>query len=69
MKEIVSYRRTLNRRLDRQWEWACPIWFGPGMFADAWITNRLPFKRKRDAVADMKRTMKKFGVTKKTECF
>lgn len=65
--KIVNFRKCLTHRLDGQWEWSCPIWFSKGMFADATINNARLLNTKEEAVKDMTKTMKKFGVTKQTE--
>lgn len=66
MTRVAGYRKSLNLRLDGEWEWACPVWFGPGIFASAWIKGRGPFKTQKEAVADMKATLPLFGITEKT---
>jgi hypothetical protein len=65
MNKIVAYRKSLCHNLAREWEWSCPVWFGHGIFADAVIRGRHPFRRKSDAIRDLNKTMKLFGVTKK----
>ena len=66
MKEIVAYRKSLCYNLAREWEWSCPVWFGPGLFADAFIKGTKAFKTKTEAVKDMNRSIKLFGITRKT---
>ena len=66
MTRVAGYRKSLNRRLDEKWEWACPVWFGPGMFANAWIKGSRPFDTQKEAIADMQQTLPLFGITKET---
>jgi hypothetical protein len=66
MKKIVSYRRAYTRRLDKSWDWACPVWFSEGMFADATIHSIRTFKNRTECIKDMDETMALF-VTKETK--
>lgn len=66
MKEIVAYRKSLCYNLAREWEWSCPVWFTAGMFADAMLKGTKAFRTKREAVKDMNRAIKLFGITRKT---
>jgi hypothetical protein len=65
--KIVGYRKCFTHRLDRKWDWQCPVWFTQGMFANATIHSARDFDTQEDAVADMEATMKLFGVTKRTK--
>lgn len=66
MKKIVGYRKSLCHKLDGKWEWACPVWFNNGMFANAWIRGTDSFDSKEKAVEDMTKTLRMFGITKRT---
>jgi hypothetical protein len=65
--KIVGYRKCLTHRLDQTWDWECPVWFNEGMFAHAYIKCVGTFKTREDAEADMAKTLKLFGVTKRTK--
>lgn len=66
-KKIVGYRKCFTHKLDGKWDWQCPVWFTEGMFANATIHSTRDFNTQEEAVADMEKTMKLFGVTKRTK--
>lgn len=66
MKPIVGYRKTYTHRLDGKWDWSCPVWFDNGIFASAMITSSQYFETKREAIKNMKDSLKLFGITNKT---
>jgi hypothetical protein len=66
MKKIVGYKNSLCQRLDSKWEWTCAVWFGHGMFADAYIKGTKPFDTHEEATANMDKTIRLFGITKRT---
>lgn len=65
--KIVGYRKCFTHRLDRKWDWNCPVWFTESIFANAMIKSAREFDTQEEAVADMEATMKLFGVTKRTK--
>lgn len=65
--KIVSYKRCFYHNLKKRWEWSCPVWFNTGLFADAWVKPTKEFDTMEEAEEDMVKTMKKFGVTKRTQ--
>ena len=65
--KIVGYRKCFTHKLDGKWDWQCPVWFNQGMFANAMIKSARDFDTEVEAAADMEKTMKLFGVTKRTK--
>lgn len=63
MLKITAYRQVFNRRLDREWEWYCPLWIND-IFSKVQLKCVGSFKTKKDAIDNMRKVLKCLEIAK-----
>lgn len=67
--KIKYIRKCLCKRITNRWEWEAALWFGENILADCLVksTTSYGFDTEKDAAANMKDVLTRFGVTSKTK--